>query len=156
MTPATDVDLNMEKYDERTKQIAQMTMKGMTQTLIAKTMGISKQRIGQLIDKAEKAGFNVMRRQIKKSNCKSCGKEYKRNMRKFCSPECRMSFPRKFGGPSSSIEVEIMTCDGCGTRFSRTKRLTYIRNKTSARKGKVPNRVFCTRECYSEHGVIRK
>lgn len=142
----------MEKYDVRLQTIALMTRQGNTQTKIAEHMGLSKQRIGQLMDKAEKLGLEVVRRHRKKSTCVNCGSVYLGG-NKFCSEECLKSRPKKFGGPSSSIQVEIMMCDGCGSEFSRTRRLTYIRNKTSERTGRPFKRVFCTKECYQKNGA---
>lgn len=142
----------MEKYDDRIRQIALLTVQGLTQTEIAVKIGVSKQRVGQLIDKAQRAGFAVVRRQIKKTKCFNCGLEYA-GKNKFCSKNCRSTSPRKFGGPSSEIQVEIMVCDGCGIKFSRTRRLSYIRKKTSERTGRDLRRIFCTRDCYLKNGA---
>lgn len=142
----------MEKYDYRIKQIALMTMQGLTQTKIAEKMGITKQRVGQLLDKAERAGFAVTRRQVKRRTCAFCGVEYL-GINKFCSEKCRNMQPRKFGGPSSSIQVQIMVCSGCGTKFSRTNRLTYIGMKIAEKTGKSLKRAFCTKDCYFKNGV---
>lgn len=142
----------MEKYDDRIRQIAQMTIQGVNQTKIAEKMGITKQRVGQLLDKAEQVGIPVMRRQIRKSKCAMCGSVYV-GKNKFCSKVCRSMSPRNFGGPSSEIEVEIMCCDGCGTKFSRTRRLIYIGRKVAEKNGKVLKRTFCTRDCYHKNGV---
>ncbi len=132
---------------EKIKAIALLSKNGMKQSEIAKLLGVSRQRVGQLVDKAEKLGIEINRRQLKKSKCFNCDKEYLGN-NKYCSKECANKRLRKFGGPSSTVELEIFTCDGCGTKFSRTKRLTYIRNKTSEKRGKPLNRVFCTQTCY--------
>jgi hypothetical protein len=144
----------MEKYDDRIKQIALMTIQGINQTKIAEKMKITKQRVGQLVDKAERAGIPVLRRQIKKSKCATCGLDYI-GKNKFCSKKCRSMSPRSFGGPSSQIEVEIMLCDGCGTKFSRTRRLIYIGRKVAEKTGKELKRTFCTRDCYLKNGVGR-
>lgn len=146
----------MEKYDDRIEQMALMTIQGMTQTQIAKKMGISKQRVGQLIDKAESAGIPVLRRQVRKNKCAACGVEYA-GKNKFCSKQCWGTFPRNFGGPSSQIQLRIMVCHGCGTKFSRTRRLIYIGKKVAEKTGKELKRTFCTRECYlkNKNGVIK-
>jgi DNA-binding MarR family transcriptional regulator len=144
----------MEKYDDRIRQIALMTIQGMTQTKIAEKMGITKQRVGQLVGKAERAGIPVLRRQIKKSRCAACSLEYI-GKNKFCSKKCRNMVPRNFGGPSSEIQLEIMLCDGCGTKFSRTRRLIYIGRKVAEKNGKVLKRTFCTRDCYFKNGAGR-
>lgn len=132
---------------EKIKAIELLSKSGMKQSEIARVLGVSRQRIGQLIDKAEKLGIEITRRQLKKKKCFQCNKEYSNN-NKYCSKECASKNPRKFGGPSSTIEIEVLKCDGCGTKFSRTKRLTYIRNKSSERRGKELKRVFCTQVCY--------
>lgn len=137
----------MEKYDDRIKQIALMTTQGMAQTKIAKKMGITRQRVGQLLDKAERAGFAVVRRQVKINSCALCGVQYQ-GINKFCSDKCRSMQPRKFGGPSSGIQIQIMVCSGCGTKFSRTNRLIYINRKIAEKTGKSLKRVFCTKDCY--------
>jgi len=142
----------MEKYDDRIGQIALMTIQGMTQTAIAEKIGVTKQRVGQLVDKAERAGIPVVRRQVRRSKCANCGVEYA-SKNKFCSKKCRSMFPRNFGGPSSEIQVEIMVCDGCGTKFSRTRRLIYIGKKGAERTGRTLKRTFCTRDCYLKNGV---
>lgn len=152
MTMETKMKTRMEKTDQRSVMIGLLTSQGMTQSQIAKQLGISRQRVGQLADRAERAGIVVVRRQIKKRNCPNCGVEYT-HRRKFCSKACSLMAPRKFGGPSSGIVVDVMTCDGCGTKFSRTKRLSYIRQKTCEYKGtKMLERSFCTKECYLKNG----
>lgn len=152
MTIEAKMKTRMEKPDQRSVMIGLLTSQGMTQSQIAKELGISRQRVGQLADRAERKGIAVVRRQIKKRICPNCGTEHTYK-KKFCSKECRMMAPRKFGGPTSSIEVQIMTCDGCGTKFSRTKRLSYIRDKVREYRGKdMLKRSFCTRECYLKNG----
>jgi hypothetical protein len=139
--------------DERTRTVAEMTTKGYNQTRIAEILGISKQRVGQIIDKAALNGIHVVRKQLKYRSCPNCGEKH-RQKRLFCSLSCRLSMsPPKFGGPASSIEVEVIVCDGCGTKFSRTRRLTYIGMKTAQRNGKTLKRKFCTRDCYHKNGI---
>lgn len=142
--------MNMEK--QNLFKIALMT-KYMSQSKIAEHLGVSRQRIGQLLNKAESLGMNVVRRHLKKSICQNCGIEHLGN-NKFCSKECRAQSPRKFGGPASQIQVEIFTCDGCGVKFSRTRRLTYIREKMSERRGKKLKRVFCSQKCYRSRSSL--
>lgn len=146
---------HMEKYDNRIKEIALLTIQGFTQTKIAQKLGITKQRVGQLVDKAVRAGFPVVRRQIRKNTCATCGVQYA-GKNKFCSKNCRSMAPRDFGGPSSQIEMKIMVCDGCGTKFSRTRRLIYIGKKVGEKTGKILKRTFCTQECYLKNGNCKK
>lgn len=126
----------------------------MMQSDIARMMGVSRQRVGQLMDRAEKFGLVVVRRQIRHEVCPTCGAVHRRK-NKYCSRTCRIAaHPPKFGGPSSNIEVEILTCDGCGVKFSRTRRQTYIGEKLAERRGKSPpKKKFCTRQCYHERGM---
>ena len=131
--------------------VALMTNRGISQSEIAVALGLSRQRVGQMLDKAEEAGIPTTRRQAKKmSKCRTCDREIPRG-RKFCSKECVPQ--RKLGGRSSNIEVILLECSGCGARFSRTKRLQYIANKTAERRGKSSERRFCTRECYLKNGL---
>ena len=143
---------------ERLQMMALMTTKGISQTKIAEIFGVSKQRIGQILDKAANEGIPVVRRQIKRQICPSCGAENRKKSKGgFCSRECRLKVkPPKCGGPASTIQMAVFVCDGCGIKFSRTNRLDYIGRKTAERRGKVPKRKFCTRECYLKNGVSRK
>lgn len=139
------------EHIEVLKDVARFTRVGLRQSDIARIMGVSRQRVGQLADKAEEAGFVVVRRQVRQETCPVCGAVHRRK-NPYCSGACaRVAKPPKFGGPSSTIEMEIFTCDGCGVKFSRTRRQTYLGKKLVERKGKGPlKRKFCTRECYHE------
>lgn len=133
--------------------VALMTNRGIRQTEIAAALGVSRQRVGQMLNKAERAGLATTRRQVKAAKkCRTCGSDLPKG-KKFCSKECRPQ--RKFGGHSSNIEVTVMVCSGCGVKFSRTRRLQYISIKTAERRGKIPKRHFCTRECYLKNGLGR-
>lgn len=135
------------------KDVARFTRVGLRQSDIARIMGVSRQRIGQLADAAERAGLVVVRRQVRQETCPVCGVVHRRK-NPYCSRVCRLSAnPPKFGGPSSNIEVEIMTCDGCGVKFSRTRRQIYLGKKTVEYRGRKPlEKKFCTRECYQKRG----
>lgn len=135
--------------------IATMTTRGLSQADIARIMGLTRQRVGQIIDKAAAMGIRVVRRQLKYSICPVCGASNRAKINGgYCSVGCRAKAPRKhkFGGPSSSIEIDVLVCDGCGVKFSRTRRLQYISMKTSEYRGKPSERKFCTRECYHKNG----
>lgn len=143
---------------ERMKEMAIMSQNGMSQSDIAKKTGLSRQRIHQILNKASGMGMLIVRRQKKEKICPSCGIRHVMKVKGgFCSAICRKKVnPPKFGGPSSCLEVDIMTCDGCGVKFSRTKRLSYIYQRATLKRGRVPKRKFCTTECYNKNRVITK
>lgn len=136
------------------KDVARFTRVGLKQSDIARIMGVSRQRVGQLADRAEAAGLVVVRRQVRQETCPVCGAVHRRK-NPYCSRSCRLAAnPPKFGGPSSNIEVEIFTCDGCGVKFSRTRRQIYLGKKLVERRGKKPlEKKFCTKECYHNRGA---
>lgn len=135
--------------------IATMTTRGMTQADIARIMGLTRQRVGQIVDKAAAMGIQVVRRQLKYKICPACGAKNRSKIHGgYCSSACKAKAPPKMhriGGPSSAIEIDVLVCDGCGVKFSRTRRLQYISMKTSERRGKTAKRKFCTRECYHKN-----
>lgn len=149
-----------EESHARLVAIAAMTTRGLSQSDIARITGLTRQRIGQIVDKAQRMGIRVVRRQLKYKTCPVCGTSNRSKIYGgYCSKHCKSKAPpkkRKFGGPSSSIEIDVILCDGCGCKFSKTKRLQYIARKVSEYRGKPAMRSFCTRECYHKNGNGKK
>jgi len=93
---------------------------------------------------------NLKKRTGKMVSCAACGKEYylkpfyeSRGRKKYCSVKCakvKMSAPRP-----SQLRPRMLTCSGCGKDFER--------KWPSQCRVKEKTRVFCSRECSSEHNV---
>jgi len=150
----------MNDLKKRLKEIAKMSANGMKQAEIARVIGVSRARIGQLFDKAEQMNISVVRKfpaRMKKVKC-PCGKifECKESSKKiYHSTKCAQKLiqrPLK-GGKYSRYEFVILTCDGCGLLFKRTNYLHQITLMT-CRKDK-PKKNFCTKKCYHESNRIK-
>lgn len=139
----------------RKKEMALLTQQGYSLNKIAQLYGISRQRVHQILKKAEKAGCDVKKYIRPKkivicTNCVICKQQFScgSTIKKTCSDKCLKELriqlnSRLRGGTHSRYEFISLTCKNCNKTFQRSKHLEYIvsiRNKTTNR--------FCSRICF--------
>lgn len=135
----------------RKKEMALLTQEGYSFNKIAKMYGLSRQRVHQILKKAEQEGCDVKKykQQKKMSTCVVCKKEFlPKYTRKTCGKECLKELREQLnsrlrGSIYSRYESISLTCKNCNKTFQRTKHLEYVVSK----RNKTTNR-FCCRTCF--------
>lgn len=139
---------------ERVVEVSELSSKGMSQSEIARRLGVTRARVNQLVDRAEKWGLPVVRRKAPAMEARRCvcGIVFtcrKSSSQQYHSVECARNWCHKRGGKSSEYVYRKFTCSGCGSKFERSNRLEYIRAKVGEYRGKpLSGRRYCTHTCY--------
>ncbi len=136
---------------------------GLNAVDIAKRLGISRERVRQLLHKPENLGQlnehpddrQPISTAMIKYTCQNpnCGKEFEATRgsgrgHRFCTRECFLTAPPEIRFPdrktpkSSEFVTLTLTCKGCGVAFERSQRLQNIHNYAGAKN------FYCSRDCY--------
>ena len=119
-------EIRDKESDNRLQQICLLRSEGLTYRQIGKQVGLSYERVRQLLPKGLRGQAVIRDKEIPRSVmaiCEYCGKEYPRHrkLQRFCNKECRKNWWITQRHNGHNPNYGITSCVICGTEFQKSR-----------------------------------